>query len=176
MSKGEQSENLVQVHHAHDEWEGSIIVGYLRDNGVEATLRQPPSMPPFDAAENLSGTEKVNGIFVLEHEADKARNLLKEFLNTVTDEQILEDAAGQKLKLDKETIGRLRTATREEHQTFVFLGWTGAVFLGAAALLWAIWPEWLKIGPPPAALRWVVVILLAVAAVFAGNWASRPTK
>ena len=113
---------------------------------------------------------------VLEHEADKARNLLKEFLNTVTDEQILEDAAGQKLKLDKETIGRLRTATREEHQTFVFLGWTGAVFLGAAALLWAIWPEWLKIGPPPAALRWVVVILLAVAAVFAGNWASRPTK
>jgi len=176
MTKSEQSENLVQVHHARDEWEGSIMVGYLRDNGVEATLQAPPSMPPLDIAENLSGTEKVNGIFVLEHEADKARNLLKEFLNTVTDEQILEDAAGQKLKLDKETIGRLRTATREEHQTFVFLGWTGAVFLGAAALLWAIWPEWLKIGPPPAALRWVVVILLAVAAVFAGNWASRPTK
>ena len=34
--------------------------------------------------------------------------LLKEFLSTVTDEQILEEAAGQKLKLDKETIGQLR--------------------------------------------------------------------
>jgi hypothetical protein len=176
MSKGEQSENLVQVHHAHDEWEGSIIVGYLRDNGVEATLQHPPSMPPFDAAESLSGTEKVNGIFVLEHDADRARNLLKEFLNTVTDEQILEEAAGQKLKLDKETIGQLRSALREEHRTFVFLGWTGVVFLGAAALLWAIWPGWLKIGPPPPEFRWVVVILLALAAVFAGTWASRPSK
>lgn len=176
MSKGEQSENLVEVHQAHDEWEGSIIVGYLRDNGVEATLRQPPSMPPLDAVESLSGADKGNGIYVLEHEADHARNLLKEFLNTVTDEQVLEEEAGQKLKLDKETIGQLRTALREEHKTFVFLGWTGVVFLGAAALLWAIWPGWLKIGPPPAEFRWVVVILLALAAVFAGNWASRPSK
>lgn len=174
--KGEQSENLVQVHHAHDEWEGNIIVGYLRNNGVEATLRQPPSMAPLDAAESLSGAEKTNGVFVLEHEAEKARNLLKEFLSTVTDEQILEEAAGQKLKLDKETIGQLRTALREENQTFAFLGWTGVVFLGAAALLWAIWPGWLKIGPPPAEFRWVVVILLALAAVFAGNWASRSDK
>ena len=92
MSKGERSENLVEVHQAHDEWEGSIIIGYLRDNGVEATLRQPPSMAPLDAAESLSGTDKANGIYVLEHEADHARNLLKEFLNTVTDEQILEEA------------------------------------------------------------------------------------
>ncbi len=176
MSKRERSENLVEVHHAHDEWEGSIIVGYLRDNGVEATLQEPPSMPPFDAAESLSGTERMNGIFVLEHDADRARSLLKEFLDTVTDEQIVEDAAGQKLKVDKETIGRLRTALREERKTFAFLGWTGVVFLGAAALLWAIWPAWLKIGPPPAEFRWVVVVLLALAAVFAGNWASRPTK
>lgn len=176
MSKGEQSENLVQIHQAHDEWEGSIIVGYLRDNGVEATLQQPPLMPPFDAAESLSGSEKINGIFVLEHKADEARKLLKEFLDTVTDEQILEEAAGQKLKLDKETIGQLRGALREEHQTFVFLGWTGVVFLGAAALLWAIWPGWLKIGPPPAEFRWVVVTLLVLAAVFTGNWASRPSK
>jgi hypothetical protein len=176
MSKSERSENLVEVHHAHDEWEGSIIIGYLRDNGLEATLRQPASMAPLDAAESFSGTDKANGIYVLEHEADRARHLLKEFVNTVTDEQVLEEAAGQKLKLDKETIGRLRTATREERQTFVFLGWTGVVFLGAAALLWAIWPAWLKVGPPPPEFRWVVVILLGLAAVFAGNWASRPTK
>jgi len=176
MSKGEESENLVQVHHARDEWEGSIMVGYLRDNGVEATLQEPPSIPPLDIAENLSGTEKVNGIFVLEHQADRARSLLSEFLNTVTDERILEEAAGQKLKLDKETIGRLRITLGEERRTFAFLGWVGVVFLGAAAVLWAIWPEWLKFGPPPVGLRWLVVILLALAAVFAGHWASRPTR
>jgi hypothetical protein len=176
MSKGKRFENLVEVHHAHDEWEGNIIVGFLRDNGVEATLQAPPAVPPLDAMETLSGAEKTNGIFVLEDQADQARNLLKDFLNTVTDEHVLEEAASQKLKLDKETIGQLRTALREERQTFALLGWVGVVFLGAAALLWAIWPDWLKIGPPPAGLRWLVVILLAVAAVFAGNWASRPTK
>ncbi|HVM59294.1 MAG TPA: hypothetical protein VMV72_00370 [Verrucomicrobiae bacterium] len=176
MSKREQSEDLVQVHHAHDEWEGNIIVGYLRDNGVEATLQAPPAVPPLDAMETLSGAEKTNGIFVLEDQADKARALLKDFVSTVADEQVLEEAASQKLKLDKETIGQLRTALREERQTFALLGWVSVVFLGAAALLWAIWPSWLRIGPPTPVLRWVVVILLALAAVFAGNWASRPTK
>jgi hypothetical protein len=172
----EQSEQLVQVHHARDEWEGNIVVGYLRDNGVEATLQTPPSMAPLDVVEDLSGSDKVNGIFVLEHEAQHARDLLKEFLNTVTDEQVLEETAAQKLKLDKETIGELRGALREERQTFEFLGWVGVAFLGAAALLWAIWPEWLKIAPPPSGLRWVVVILLALAAAGAGNWASRRAK
>ena len=172
----EQSEQLVLVHHARDEWEGNIVVGYLRDNGIEATLQSPPSMAPLDVAEELSGSDKVNGIFVLEHEAEHARGLLKEFLNTVTDEQVLEETAAHKLKLDKETIGQLRGALREERQTFEFLGWTAVVFLGAAALLWAIWPEWLKIAPPPSGFRWVVVILLALAAVFAGNWASRRVK
>ncbi|HTS17273.1 MAG TPA: hypothetical protein VMP11_06860 [Verrucomicrobiae bacterium] len=176
MSKRERSEELVEIHHAHDEWEGNIIVGYLRDNGVEATLRLPPSVPPLDVVESLSGVEKSNGIFVLENQAEKARALLKDFLSTVTDEQILEEAAGQKLKVDKETIGQLRTALREERRTFAFLGWVAVLFLGAAAVLWAIWPRWLKVGPPTPVLRWVVVILLALAAVFAGNWASRPTK
>lgn len=176
MSERERSEKLVQVHQARDEWEGNIVVGYLRDNGVEATLQSPPSMPPLDAVENLSGSDKANGIFVLEHEAEHARGLLKEFLSAVTDDQVLEETAAQKLKLDKATIGQLRGALREEQQTFEFLGWAGVAFLGAAALLWAIWPEWLKIAPPPPEFRWVVVILLALAAVFAGNWASRRLK
>ena len=57
MSKRERSENLVQVHHAHDEWEGNIIVGYLRDNGVEATLQDPPS----DAAIGCRGEPERHG-------------------------------------------------------------------------------------------------------------------
>jgi len=176
MSESERSETLVQVHHARDEWEGNIVVGYLRDNGVEATLQNPPPIPPLDVAENLSGSEKVNGVFVLEHEAEHARGLLKDFVQTVTDEQILEDAAAHKLKLDKETIGKLRGALREEQQTFELLGWLGVAFLGAAALLWAIWPQWLKIAPPTPVLRWLMVILLAVAAMFAGSWSSRRVR
>lgn len=173
MSQQETSENLVQVHKARDEWEGNIILGYLRSNDVEATLRRPPAMPPLDAVENYSGSDKVNGIFVLEHEAEKARGLLHEFLTTVTNDQILEEAASHKLKLDKETIAQLRVALREERRTFEFLGWVAVVFLGAAALLWAIWPAWLKIAAPAAEFRWVMVILLALSAVFAGSWAAK---
>jgi hypothetical protein len=76
----ERSEELVLVHHVRDEWQGNIVVGYLRENGVEATLQSPPSVPPLDLVENLTGTDKMNGIFVLEHEAEHARALLKEFL------------------------------------------------------------------------------------------------
>lgn len=176
MIKPEHSQDLVLIHHARDEWSGNILVGYLRDNGVEATLQSPPSIPPLDAMENLSGSDKVNGIFVLGYEADQARELVKEFLNTVTDEQVLEDAAAQKLKLDKETVTQLRGALKEEKQTFEFLGWIGVAFLGAAALLWAIWPAWLKIGPPPAGFRWFGAIVLLLMAVFAGNWTSRRLK
>src|SRR5882724_8660994 len=173
MSKAETSENLVLVHHARNEWDGNIIVGYLRDNGVEATLQSPPSLAPLDVAEDLSGTDKVNGIFVLDHEASHARELVKEFVNTVTDEQLLEEAAAEKLKLDKGTITQLRGALQEERQTFEFVSWIGAAFLGAIALLWVIWPAWLKIEPPSLVSRWVVVILLLLAAVFAGSWTSR---
>jgi len=95
---------------------------------------------------------------------------------SVTDEQVLEDAAAEKLKIDKDTVKQLRGGLKEERQTFAFLGWIGAAFLGAAALLWAIWPSWLKIGPPSAEFRWVVVILLLLAAVFAGSWTSRHYK
>jgi hypothetical protein len=174
MSDPEQSEKLVQVHHARNEWEGNIVIGYLRENGIEAVLRTPASVPPLDFAENLSGTDKVNGVFVLEHEAEPARQLLRQFQSTVADQQILEETAAEKLKLDKETIAQLRVAVREERKTFEFLGWIGVAFLGAAALLWIIWPSWLKV--VPAGMQWAIMILLILAAVFAANWASRRLK
>ena len=176
MDGSEQAEKLVQVHHSRDEWEGNIVVGYLRDNGIDATLRSPPAVPPLDAAENLSGSPTVNGVFVLEHEAQQARQLLQEFLSTATDQRILEETAAQTLKVDKETIGRLRGALREERRTFAFLAWVGVAFLGAATVLWAIWPSWLKVVPPPLGLRLVVLILLALAALYAGSWAGRQLK
>jgi hypothetical protein len=113
-------------------------------------------------------------VFVLEAEVKNARHLLQEFQSTVTDQQILEETAAQKLKLDKETITQLRAAVREERKTFEFLGWIGVAFLGSAAVLWAIWPAWLKLAPPQ--LKWIVIILFAFAALFAGSWASRRLK
>jgi hypothetical protein len=116
----------------------------------------------------------MNSVFVLETEAEKARNLLKEFQSTVADQQVLEETAAQKLKVGKDTITQLRAAVREERKTFEFLGWIGVAFLGAAAVLWAIWPAWLKLAPPQ--LQWIVMILFAFAALFAGSWASRRLK
>lgn len=170
------AEKLVRIHHARDEWEAGIIVGYLQTNGVEATLRSSPEMPPLNTLEELSGSPDVNGIFVLEHQVAEARQILHEFLTTATDERVLEEEAAHKLKLDRTTIGRLRGELRAERQTFEFLGWVGVAFLAAGAMLWAIWPEWLKIAPPSPAMRWLGVVLLAVAAALAGNWIARRMK
>ena len=167
------SENLVEVHKAHDEWEGNLLVGYLRDNGVEATLREPASIAPLAAAETMSGSDRGCGVFVLGHNGQKASALVKEFLSAAADENLMEDTAAQHLHVDKETITRLRGAIADERKTFAFLGWSGVAFLGAAALLWAIWPSWLKVEPPAPEFRWVMVILLALGAVVAATWNHR---
>lgn len=170
------SEKLVEVHRARSEWQGDLVVNYLQQNGVEATLQSPPAVPPLDAMEELSGTERLCGVFVLEDAAGKAKLLLKEFLDAATDESTLEDEAAKKLRLDKDKIHRLRSELREERRTFNLLGWLFVIFLGASALLWAIWPDWLKTAPPDPSIRWVMVIMLTLAAVFAGNWANRQMR
>jgi hypothetical protein len=73
-------EDLVAVHKAGNEWEGNLIVSYLRENGIEATLESPPSVSPLDVAEELSGSNRVDGVLVFRHDADRARALIKEFL------------------------------------------------------------------------------------------------
>mgnify|MGYP000073681136 CR=1 FL=1 len=166
-------EKLVEIHRCRDEWEGAILLGVLRDHQIAALQRTPPALPPFDAAERLSGNKNVGGIFVLEHEADQARQVLAEFLAAATDESLLAEQAARKLRVDKETIHRLRGELAEEKRTFEFLGWLVVVFLGATALLWAIWPAWLKTAPPVGPVRWAMVLLFVLCAVFIGNWAAR---
>lgn len=172
----ETNEQLEQVYQARDEWEGTIIVGYLRDNDVEATLRRPPSVPPLDSAEHLTGTHKLHGIFVLEHQAQQARDLINAFQSSVTDESVLAETAAQRLQVDRDTIHKLRGELTEEKKTFEALGWIVVVFLAASALLWAIWPAWLKVNQPPTGLRWVMVIIFALGAAFVGGWTSRRMK
>jgi hypothetical protein len=170
------SDELVSVHHARDEWEGNIVVGYLRESGVEATLGAGPALAPLDAVEELGGNERVGSVLVAAADADTARRLLKGMFETAADESVLAEEAARQLKLDKETIHRLREDLREERQTFDFLRWIGVVVLACLAVLWAIWPPWLKVPPPLPILRLGGTILLALAAVFAGSWISRRVR
>ena len=163
---------LVEVYKARDTWEGTLLTGYLRANGIEAAFQGDPNVS-FDMTELLRNSDEAFGVFVLEPEAAQAKALLTEFLTAATDELLLAENAARKLKVDKETIHRLRGALVEERRTFEFLGWVGVVFLGAAALLWTIWPAWLKMDVPPSIFRWLMVALLTIGAVFAGNWANR---
>ena len=168
----EPNSNLVEVHKAQDTWEGTLLAGYLRDNGIEAAFQGDPNVS-FDMTELLRNSDEAFGVFVLAPEATRAKELITEFLAAATDESVLTEVAAQKLKVDKEAIHRLRTAVVEERRTFEFLGWIGVMFFGAATVLWIIWPTWLKMDTPPALFRWLMVLLLTVGAVFAGNWANQ---
>ena len=53
----------------------------------------------------------------------------------------------------KEHVFRALGELKDERQTFEFLGWIGVAFFGAAAVLWTIWPAWLKMEVPAAPLR-----------------------
>ncbi|MDW8344176.1 MAG: hypothetical protein RMM51_06755 [Verrucomicrobiae bacterium] len=169
-------ENLVEIHRARDEWEGTLLLGLLQDHNINAYLRRPTPLPPLDAADQLTGNPRVGGLFVLEHDAERARQLVREFLDTAADESLLVEEAARRLRVDKDTIHRLRGELREEKRTFEFLGWVVVVFLASAALLWAIWPAWLKSAPPTAPVRWVMVVVLALCAVFVGNWTARKIR
>ena len=171
-----KSENLVAIHKAHDEVVAHLIVNHLRDNGIESTLRDAPSVSPLDGVEHLTRAEKTGNIYVLAHDAERARGLVKEFLESQTDDAAFEELAAQKPHATRETIHELRSALQEERRTFDFLGWLLVVFLAAMALLWFLWPEWLKTEAPAGTVRWVMAILLVLAAVFAGNRAGKKMK
>lgn len=175
-SRSRDVEELVEIHRARDEWEGTVLLGLLRDHGIDAFLRRPTPVPPLDAVDQLTGNPRVGGLFVLEHDAERARQLVREFLDTATDEALLAEEAARRLQVDKETIHRLRGELREEKHTFEFLGWVVVVFLASAAVLWAIWPAWMKTSPPAAPVRWLMVLLMALCAMFVGNWMARKIR
>ena len=135
-----EAEQLVPIYKARDEWEGNILVGYLQDNGVEATLQARVQNADAATHTGFGDTDASCGVYVMEEAAPRATALVQEFETAVTDPQILEEAAAEKLKLDKETITRLRGALKEETGTFEMLGWICVIFLAATAALWAVWP------------------------------------
>lgn len=170
------AEKLIPVHRARSEWEGNVVIEHLRHHGIEATLQARISGALAGTDAGFADPDTTATVCVLEHDRARADEAVRTLLAAVADERALEDAAAQKLHLDKTTIHRLREELREERRTFNFLGWLFVIFLGASAALWAIWPAWLKTAPPDPTIRVVMVIMLALGAVFAGNWASKHVR
>jgi len=79
------AEKLVEVHKARDELEGNLLIGYLRDNGVEASFQGAPSVE-LGITYMLQNTDEAFGVYVIEHNAGKARELVKEFLTASPDD------------------------------------------------------------------------------------------
>lgn len=69
-----KDENPVVVHVASHEADGLIIVGFLRSEGIEASILED------DAGDQLPSLEGAQGvkIFVAGDQADRARQLLAE--------------------------------------------------------------------------------------------------
>jgi hypothetical protein len=163
-----RNESLVEIYRARDPWQGHLLIGFLQDNGVQAAF-QGLSSVPLAAGELLETSDRLVGIFVLQHDVAQARELVQEFLAS----EGVDTASPDMPPLDKQRIAELRNALQEERKTFAFLGWAAVVFLGAMAVLWAIWPVWLKTEPPAPLYRWMGVVLLAMAAAFALNQTRR---
>ena len=166
-------EKLVVVHKARDEWEADLIVGYLRDNGIEAMLSDPPSRAAAGFHAGFCDPDTTCPVYVLEEQTESARQRVGEFLAARADEPAPESNAPAPAHLDRARIAELRESVKEERRTFEFLGWGGVVFLAAGALLWTVWPSWLKMVAPTWPMRSLMVILLVLAAVFVGSWSGR---
>ena len=166
-------EKLVAVHKARDEWEADLIVGYLRENGIEAMLTDPPTRAAAALHAGFCDPDTTSPVFVLEDQVEPARKLVEEFLAARPDGQPAVADAAPPAHLDQARIAELRVAVKEERRTFEFLGWVGVAFLAAGALLWIIWPSWLKMAAPATPLRWLLAILLVLAAVYVSGWSSR---
>jgi hypothetical protein len=164
-----ETEKLVVVHRARDEWEANIIVGYLQDCGIEATCRAHSVRSKSGVRAGFYEPDTGCDVMVLEHNLDQAQEQMATFTSAVTDPQLLEEQAAKKLRLTKETIADLRAALREENETFGLLGWLVAAFCVSTALFWAIWPKWLSTGVPFGVMRWVTVGMLMAAALLVGR-------
>lgn len=166
-------EKLVEIHKAQNPWQGHLLIGFLRENGMEAAYQGLPAIA-LDAHGLMADNDAAVGVFVLECDVVRARELVKLFLTKSTDTAMLETAAAlPSIRPDKERIAELRGELCEERRTFELLGWLGAVFMVILVVLWTAWPDWLQTAPPGPFVRYMGAALIGLAAVFAGNLIGR---
>src|SRR5204863_4718391 len=89
-------EKLVEVYKARSETEGVLLVGYLRDNDVEAAFQGDQNVS-FDMKELIQTSNETMGVYVLAHEVAHAKELCAEFTTAVTDESVLAETAAKRL-------------------------------------------------------------------------------
>ncbi|HEV8129229.1 MAG TPA: hypothetical protein VGQ14_06205 [Candidatus Eisenbacteria bacterium] len=75
-------ENLVAVHEVPDEAAGRILVGFLRDQGIDATLA-PVEISMLPGVES-AGHGYWGQVEVLERDADEAKALIRDYLSSPT--------------------------------------------------------------------------------------------
>lgn len=126
MSEEERlrSENLVEIHRARDEWEGNLLIGYLRDNGIEATLEGKMKGPESAVHAGFADPDRSCGIFVLEDEAKRAAELVTEFLSAAADRNSVTNSAARlasssSTKMPQERSGSANPAWTADSGPFI---------------------------------------------------------
>jgi hypothetical protein len=166
------ADKLVEIHKAQDPWQGHLLIGFLRENGMEAAYQGLPAIA-LDAHGLMADNDAAVGVFVLERDVPRARELVKVFLTQATDTAALEAAAARPPHSpDRERIAELRGELQEERRTFELLGWLGAGLMVILAVLWTAWPDLFEVVPVPL-FRYIGAALIVLAAVFAGNLIGR---
>ena len=75
-------ETLVRVHEVPDEGSGTILVEFLRDQGIDATLK-PVEISMLPGVES-AGHGYWGHVEVLERDAEDARALIRDYLRSPT--------------------------------------------------------------------------------------------
>lgn len=81
------AEKLVEIHKANDEVEGNLLVSFLAENGITASFQGAPSVN-LEIVNLMQNADEAFGVYVLEEDAGKARELVKDFLAAPPDDAV----------------------------------------------------------------------------------------
>lgn len=153
--QGLVNERLVRIHRSENRLGAELLAGFLRDNGVEAVV-DPRTRTEMANLGGYGDPDSTCRVYVMEHEASRARLLVDEFLTASLNEQALEELALQKPQLNEEKIGEQRAALQEERRTLQFIGCL--VVAVVAAVLLGRWVEDARL------------VVIVIAALLVGCW------
>ena len=129
-----KAENLVQVYKSADEVEATVIEAYLRENGVADTCVRGLGDPLLRDMDLLHVNEIGFGVYVLEHDGERARALVAEFQSANVDGAALEAAATAPPPVEMETQ-ESRDESLERQRTWKLFIWVLVIFAIATALM-----------------------------------------
>ena len=129
-----KAENLVQVFKSADEVEATVIEGYLRESGIADTCVRGLGNPMLRDMDLLHVNEIGFGVYVLEHDGERARELVAEFQSANVDDAALEAAAIASPATKNELV-ETRAESVERQRTWNLFIWVLIVFAIATVLM-----------------------------------------